>query len=83
MFLLLAYDDEQGTDLVGTLRHYVRLARNPTRTALALGIHRNTLFYRIERIERISGLDLADGEDLFRIGLSLKLLEFLERIRPA
>ena len=83
LFLLLDYDEAQGTQLVETLRVYVRLARNPTRTAEALGIHRNTLFYRIDRIEQLAGFDLADGEDLFRIGLSLKLLEFLERIRPA
>jgi PucR family transcriptional regulator, proline-responsive transcriptional activator len=83
IFTLLDYDDEQGADLVETLRVYMRLARNPTRSAEALGVHRNTLFYRIARIEKLTGLDLADGEDLFRIGMSLKLLEFLERVKPA
>ena len=44
---------------------------NISETARQLYIHRNTLVYRLERIEKILGLDIRTFEDamLFRIAL--------------
>jgi DNA-binding PucR family transcriptional regulator len=39
-------------------------------TAAALVIHRNTLLYRITRIEKLTGLDLRDHRDQERVGLA-------------
>jgi DNA-binding PucR family transcriptional regulator len=48
------------------------MARNTTATASRLFIHRNTLLYRLRRIEEILGMDLAiaDEQTLFMLYLS-------------
>ncbi len=42
------------------------------RTAAALGIHRQTLYYRLSRIQQITGLDLNDGEDRLLLHMAVK-----------
>ena len=42
------------------------------RTAAELGIHRQTLYYRLSRIEQLTGLDLDDGEDRLLLHMTLK-----------
>ncbi|MQT00454.1 helix-turn-helix domain-containing protein, partial [Streptomyces jumonjinensis] len=42
------------------------------RTASALGVHRQTLYYRLSRVEQLTGLDLADGEDRLLLHMALK-----------
>jgi DNA-binding PucR family transcriptional regulator len=37
-----------------------------------LGIHRQTLYYRLSRIERLTGLDLGEGEDRLLLHMALK-----------
>jgi hypothetical protein len=39
----------------------------------ALGIHRATFYYRLHRIERITGLNLQSGDDRLALHLGLKL----------
>ena len=43
--------------------------------AEALGIHRNTLRYRLERIAELSGLDLNRLDQRLQLSLGLGLLE--------
>ncbi|MDB1088387.1 helix-turn-helix domain-containing protein [Streptomyces sp. ACA25] len=40
--------------------------------AAALGIHRQTLYYRLSRVERLTGLDLHDGEARLLLHMALK-----------
>lgn len=42
------------------------------RTAAELGIHRQTLYYRLSRVEQLTGLDLDDGEDRLLLHMGLK-----------
>ncbi|RII15581.1 Carbohydrate diacid regulator [Streptomyces sp. YIM 130001] len=42
------------------------------RTAAALGVHRQTLYYRLSRVEQLTGLDLDDGEDRLLLHMALK-----------
>jgi DNA-binding PucR family transcriptional regulator len=37
-----------------------------------LGIHRQTLYYRLSRVEQLTGLDLDDGEDRLLLHMALK-----------
>lgn len=46
-------------------------------TALNLGIHQNTLRYRLARAVEATRLDLADPENRFRLQLAVHVLEFL------
>ncbi|MCA1220087.1 PucR family transcriptional regulator, partial [Streptomyces sp. 8L] len=59
-------------DLVRTAESFLDHAGQASRTAAALGIHRQTLYYRLSRIEHLTGLDLADGEDRLLLHMALK-----------
>ena len=63
---LKAYDAENHTELFHTLEVYLKLERNVVQTAKALFIHRSTLFYRLDRIQKIAGVNCEDqGERLY------------------
>ncbi|WP_034269188.1 PucR family transcriptional regulator [Actinospica robiniae] len=70
--------DEGGTELVRTARAYLDEAGSAQRTANALGIHRQTLYHRLERIERLTGFDLDSGRDRLGLHLALVLLPHLD-----
>ena len=57
------YDAAHDSELVETLRAYLRAGMNVTEAAAALNVHQNTLRYRVDRAQRISGLDLSDPGD--------------------
>ncbi|GAA1855799.1 helix-turn-helix domain-containing protein [Pseudonocardia ailaonensis] len=59
--------------LAETAAVYLDLAGNAARTAEALSIHRQTLYYRLRRITELTGLDLADGRDRLTLHLALTL----------
>lgn len=69
---------EGGNELVRTALIYLDEAGSAQRTAQALGIHRQTLYHRLERIERLSGLDLDSGRDRLALHLALTLLPRLD-----
>ncbi len=73
--LLDEYDRLHHSDLLNTLRIYLKFVRNPTRSAKALSIHKNTLFFRIDKIKKITGLDLGDGDEIMQLSLTFKLME--------
>ncbi|MEO3767427.1 helix-turn-helix domain-containing protein [Streptomyces sp. B5E4] len=58
--------------LARTAEVYLDHAGQAARTAAALGIHRQTLYYRLSRVEELTGLDLAAGEDRLLLHMSLK-----------
>jgi purine catabolism regulator len=65
--------DPTGT-LQTTLESYLRNAANSRAVCDELFIHRNTLAYRLRRIEGLMGLDLADGEVRATCLLALRVL---------
>jgi hypothetical protein len=69
---LLEYDARRGSALVATLERYLSAGRNVAVTARELIVHPNTLRQRLERIEALAELNLAE-EDLLSLELALKL----------
>ena len=59
--------------LAATAEVYLDRAGSVQRAATALSVHRQTLYYRLRRIEELTGLDLADGRDRLRLHLALTL----------
>ena len=57
---LKKYDEKHRTSLYGTLYEYLRLERNVVATAKHLLIHRNSMIYRLQRLEDLLNLDLDD-----------------------
>jgi GAF domain-containing protein len=70
---LLAYDERRETQLLATLEQYLADRRVGTSTARKLFIHANTLRQRLDRIQKLTGLELAD-EDLLSLELAVKLV---------
>ncbi len=59
------YDQRRGSELISTLEAYLRAGGALSEAAEQLGIHRNTLSYRLQRISELTGRDLSDpGERL-------------------
>ncbi|MGW2949760.1 PucR family transcriptional regulator [Streptomyces eurythermus] len=59
-------------ELARTAEIYLDRAGQAGRTASELGIHRQTLYYRLSRVEQLTGLDLDDGEDRLLLHMALK-----------
>lgn len=75
---IVAYDRERRSQLLLTLDEYLSKGRSVATTARALFIHGNTLRQRLERIEALTGLVLAD-EDLLALQLAVKLARVRSR----
>ncbi|MGW0291530.1 PucR family transcriptional regulator [Streptomyces tuirus] len=59
-------------ELARTAEVFLDRAGQAARAAAELGIHRQTLYYRLSRIEKLTGLDLDDGEDRLLLHMALK-----------
>ncbi|MEU8536279.1 helix-turn-helix domain-containing protein [Streptomyces sp. BPPL-273] len=59
-------------ELARTAEVYLDCAGQAGRAAAELGIHRQTLYYRLSRVEQLAGLDLDDGEDRLLLHMALK-----------
>lgn len=74
---LLRYDMEKSAELTKTLLVYLEQERNIVHTADALYIHRNTLTYRIKKIEALTELNLDDPK--LRVRIYISLLYYLKK----
>ncbi|MFC9944727.1 PucR family transcriptional regulator [Streptomyces pratensis] len=59
-------------ELARTAEVFLDRAGQASRTATELGIHRQTLYYRLARVQQLTGLDLNDGEDRLLLHMALK-----------
>ena len=75
---LAEYDQKQGNELLKTLEAFFASLGNLARTSEVLHVHRNTLLYRLKRIQEITGMDLDNAEDRLALWLSLKAHRVLE-----
>jgi hypothetical protein len=64
-------------ELAHTVETYLDRGGQARETAARLGVHRQTLYYRLAKAERVTGLDLADGESRLVLHLGLKAAELL------
>lgn len=70
---LVQYDKEKESDLTRTLMVCIRNRSNVSQTARELILHRQSLLYRLGKIETLTGLSLSDPDDMFLLDLCLKL----------
>lgn len=72
---LVDYDAQHRSSLVQTVGAYFEHHGNISQTAEALYIHRNTLLYRLERIQELTGQSLDEADMRLALHLALKLLQ--------
>ena len=75
--ILREYDHRQHADLVKTLEVYFHCNGNLSKTAETLIVHRNTLLYRMNRIEEIAGIDMKRPETRLALHLALTIRRLL------
>lgn len=71
---LARHDAESGNDLFHTLLVFLENEQNAVRSAKALGIHRNSLAARLEKIRHITHIDLENPDERLYLWLSYRLL---------
>ncbi|MEU7002724.1 helix-turn-helix domain-containing protein [Nonomuraea sp. NPDC046570] len=64
-------------ELARTVETYLDLGGHAQKVAARLGVHRQTLYYRLGKAERALDRDLADGEDRLVVHLGLKAARLL------
>ncbi len=74
---LLEYDMRQHADLIKTLEAFFACHGNLSQTADMLIVHRNTLLYRMNRINEIAGIDLNRPEIRLALHLALTVRRLL------
>jgi DNA-binding PucR family transcriptional regulator len=62
-----------------TMRAYLKCGRNPAKTASLLGIHRNSVDYRLRRMQELFDLDIDDPNIMFSFEQSLQIIDYLEK----
>ena len=67
------YDMKNQSNLLHTLDAYLLNDCNAQRCGRMLFLHRNSLVYRIRRIQEIAGIDLSDPEERSYLRLSFLL----------
>ncbi|MGD9712829.1 MAG: helix-turn-helix domain-containing protein [Thermomicrobiales bacterium] len=67
---LIDYDQEHNSELVKTLGAFFDGKCGPKEASAILGVHRNTVLYRLQRIQELTGLDLDDAEVRLRLHLA-------------
>jgi sugar diacid utilization regulator len=72
--VLEASDSNRRSEFVRTLDAFLRAGGNHMRAARDLNVHRNTLIYRLERIQELLGsVNLEDPETRLNLQLALKI----------
>ena len=69
---LMRYDSEHGTELVRSLGVFLSCNRSWQRAAKQLFVHKQTLVYRIRRVEEITTRRLDNTADVAELWLALQ-----------
>lgn len=75
-----AYDRKHNSDLIRTLRVFFAANGNASEAADRLYLHRNSLPYRLARVQELTGLDLKDHRA--RLALQLGVLVIATEREP-
>ena len=71
--LIEAFDARDHTDYLRSLAAYLNSGRNVAKASRMLGVHKNSMYYRIQRIEELADVDLAEERACFLLQLSLAM----------
>lgn len=70
------YDRKNSTCYFDTICAFLDCSYHVQKTAEAMHTHKNTLLYRITRIQELFGVDLRNNRDIYELNLGLSALEY-------
>lgn len=76
--VLVEYDQQNHTDLVDTLMHYLDSDGSVQKTAQTLFTHRNTINYRMQKINALLKKDLTSAQDKFDLKMAFYIKKMLQ-----
>ena len=68
-------------ELVMTISTFLELDQNISETSKKLYVHRNTLGYRIEKFNRMTGLDCTKFEDGMKISIGFMIMKYIASLQ--
>ena len=77
---LIDYDKKYNTECVETLKVFLDCFNNISKASRMLVIHRNTLLYRITKIEEVLGRSLSNPTVCIELHLALTIKNYLESL---
>src|SRR6266566_935102 len=76
------HEERHGGDLLATLRAWLSAGCSTAAAADALVVHRNTVTYRLGRIEQLTGRSLRDSRVRLELELALTIREIVQAETP-
>ncbi len=70
--------DQFDEDTLGTINKFFENSLNVSETSRQLYIHRNTLVYRLDKLQKATGLDLRVFEDAITFKIALMVVEYMK-----
>lgn len=82
MFIKEIFDgknpDEFDEETITTINKFFENSLNVSETSRQLYIHRNTLVYRLDKIQKLTGLDLRVFEDAITFKIALMVVKYMD-----
>jgi DNA-binding PucR family transcriptional regulator len=75
------YDQIHNTSHLDELEAYISADNDRLKSAQILHVHRNTMDYRINKINELFEIDVDDPEMKFSLNLSFRILRFLQSFK--
>lgn len=73
--ILVKYDNKKDTELVKTLKVYYEANGNLKKMSEKLFTHYNTVLYRVNRIQEITGKNLENEKERYSLQTAIKIME--------
>lgn len=77
---ILSYDNQKNVSFLNTLRILLDNGLNWKETAEKCGVHVNTIYYRVERIEKMLGLEVQNAAHKFELFVAIKIWDVLKSL---
>lgn len=75
---LIEHDKVYNSELVKTLKQYFKFDGNMKKISENMYMHYNTIVYRVNKINEITGLDIEESDNRLNLQIALKILDIIE-----
>ncbi|MBU3191349.1 PucR family transcriptional regulator ligand-binding domain-containing protein [Clostridium bowmanii] len=75
---LIEYDKINNAELIKTLKAYFECDGNMKKISEKMYMHYNTIIYRVQQINDITGLDLENGDSRLNLEIALKAMDLIK-----